>query len=72
MEIGDRIKHCGEEGVVIFMDNDIKIMRTLNFHSYVPIQHDYEIIEKSYSKNENIKDEIVIRIKEYIKHIGSR
>ena len=67
MEKGDLVEYFDERGVICH--DDPFIMKTLDFHSYVPIQNIEMcfLISKSFEIDCSIKKSIVERIKKYLK-----
>ena len=64
--IGDLIIYQGEKGVVYHKNPDI--MKTIDFHSYVPITKSFKVLEENYEdeKSVYIKPELVERITNYL------
>lgn len=66
MQKGDLVRYFDEEGVICH--DEPLIMKTLHFHSYVPIQ-DIKmcvLITKYFETDCSIKESIVERIKKYL------
>ena len=62
--VGDLIIHQGEKGIVCH--ENPHIMKTIEFHSYVPITESFEILQKHYEKSVYIKPELIERITKYL------
>ena len=65
---GDCVRYFEERGIVVH-ENDPCIMRTVDFHSYVPIVHLERCQKLDTTKDEecDIKPELVERIREYLR-----
>ena len=64
LNIGDLILQNNERGVVCCLDPPI--MRTIDFHSYVPILHEITVVQSAYDAHATIKPAIAERIRVYV------
>ena len=66
MEKGDLVNYFNEKGIICY-DNPL-IMKTVDFHSYVPIQNEEKciLITKHFEIGCTIREAVVDRIKRYL------
>lgn len=62
--VGDLIYYRGDRGIICACEP--LVMKTIHFHSYVPILGSYELLQRLHDPSTTIRAEVLERIKKYI------